>query len=304
MEIRHLRYFVAIADAGGFARAESVLHVTQPALSRQIRDLEEDLKVTLFDRTNHGAHLTPAGTSFLEDAKQMLAHIEQAKMRARQVHEGKGGGLTLAIVDPFSWNDVFTRSVNTFRNENPRSRLSVVIMHSGAQLAGIMDGRISAGIMHGQSQYDPALRSINVLTTKLIAAVSGASSFAKYPPRRLAELAGQDFFWFPRSVNPSFYDMVMRACLDGGLKPRTILEKNYTARLGLVGTGMGFTFIPVATSPRKPKCVTLIPLEDLNLKISLDLVYHRDNRQPALKDFIRVLIDTKRLLAHSATRCS
>lgn len=294
MEIRHLRYFIAIAEARGFARAESILHVSQPALSRQIRDLEEELGVTLFDRTSHGAHLTPAGKSFLEDARQVLVHIEQAKTRARDVYEGGIDRLTIAIVDPFSWNDVFTRSVNAFRNQNPRSRLSVVIMTSRAQFAGIMDGRISAGIIHGQSQYAPEFQSVEILKTKLVAAVSCTSRFARNPPKRLAELAGQDFLWFPRSVNPNYYDMVMRACLDGGLKPRVTMEKNHTARLGLVGTGMGFTFIPAVTSSRKPDSVMLLPLEDLQLNISLDFVFHRDNRQAALEEFIQVLMETKR----------
>ena len=295
MEIRHLRYFIAVAEARGFARAESVLHVTQPALSRQIHDLEEELQVTLLDRTSHGAHLTPAGTSFLEDARQVLVYIEQAQVRARNIQKGNIDGLTIAIVDPFSWNDIFTRSVNTFRNQNPHSRLSVVITNCRAQLAGIMDGRISAGIMHGQSQYDPALGSVEILTTELVAAVSVTSRFAQNPPKRLAELAGQNFLWFPRSVNASYYDMVMRACLDGGLKPRVIMEKNHTARLGLVGAGMGFTLIPAETSQRKPESVMLLPLEDLKLKISLDLVFHRDNQPATLENFIQALIETKRL---------
>lgn len=298
MEIRHLRYFVAVAQSGGFARAGNILHVTQPALSRQIRDLEEELQVTLFDRTKHGASLTPAGESFLEDTKQVLAHIEQAQIRASNIQANRSDRLTIAVVEPFSSHDIFTHSIQNFQSKFPSLQLWLAFIHGGAQtesIEGVINGWITMAFTRSEPQYNPALRVTRILTTKLVAALPSAWISTGNPPQRLSDLSDRDFFWFPRSLNPKHYDAVMRACQNGGLKRKVVTEETYSARMSLVASGLGFTFVPANNCPFKPEGVSLAPLEDLNVRSAVDLVYRRDNHHPALKDFIQIVLKRKSL---------
>jgi DNA-binding transcriptional LysR family regulator len=118
-------------------------------------------------------------------------------------------------------------------------------------------------------------------------AVHNKSRFAKNPPRRLAELANEDFFWFPRVANPAYYDDVIQICRNSGLTPRLASGgMSHTASLSFVAAGLGCTFVVSQVRWRKPKNVAIVPVGDLKVTISLELVWHRENRQQALRNFV------------------
>ena len=291
MEIRHLRYFVAVAECGGFARAANRLNVTQPALSRQVRDLEQELSVTLFDRTPRGVRLTYPGERFLEATQQLLADLEHAKSMARDAQTGKVGALTIGIVESFSWHPAVTRAIRAFRNQNPDVALTVVVMNSADQIAALRDHRLSAGLVMNFPRTEKEFDVITILTDRLVLGVPDMSPFAKRPPERLAELVGQDLFWIPRKINPSHFDQVILACHNGGLMPRMFVGGiTDSANLSLVASGLGCTFVTSEARWRKPANVVIVPVNDLKVMVTLDFVWHQSNRQQALANFVQSLL--------------
>src|ERR1035437_2066183 len=119
MEFRQLRYFIAIADQGSFSHAANRLHVSQPVLSRQIQNVENELEVTLFERSKRGVRLTYAGECYLEGARRLLADLEQLQTTAQNAHLGKIGILKIGVGDGFLWHKLVIRSIHDFRAQNP-----------------------------------------------------------------------------------------------------------------------------------------------------------------------------------------
>jgi len=287
MEIRHLRYFLAIAEAGGFARAAGRLRVAQSALSRQVADLEEELQVRLFDRSRRGVQLTYPGECFLQDARRMLADMERAQLRAYDAQNGKVGSLTIGMVESFSWNDLVTRPIYEFRRQSPAVSLAISMMTTVDQIAALREQRIAAGIMLHRAVEDKALEKLVLYTDHLMLAVHRNSRFARHPPRRLAELAGEEFFWIPRLANPAYYDDVVQHCRDRGLALRlTSGGMVHSASLSFVAAGLGCTFVVSEVRSRKPKNVAIVPVGDLDISVTLELVWHRENRQQALRNLV------------------
>jgi DNA-binding transcriptional LysR family regulator len=287
VEIRHLRYFVASAEFGGFAQAAAHLHVAQPALSRQIRDLETELNVTLFQRTKRGARLTDAGEYFLADVQRLLAGLEQAQLRVSRAQSGKLGAVSVGVVESFAWHDVIIRSIHSFRDLYPEVLLSMRVMSSPEQIAAIRDGRLSAGLLFDRPHDDKTLTGVIILHDRVRLAVPANSPYALHPPRRLAELANENFFWFTRKMNPAFYDIVMRACQKSGLSPHMV-EGGSTdsTNLSFVAAGLGCTFVPSEAKWRKPKNVVIVPVGDLDVLRDMEIVWRKDNQQPVLRNFI------------------
>ncbi len=292
VEIRHLRYFVASAEFGGFAQAAARLHVAQPALSRQIRDLETELNVTLFERTKRGARLTSTGECFLVDVQRLLADLEQAQLRATRVQNGKLGTISVGLVESFAWHDVIIQSIHSFRDLYPDVLLSMLIMSSPEQLAAIRDGRLSAGLLFDRPHDDKSLDGTKILRDRVRVAVPRSSPFAQHPPQRLAEFANENFFWYTRKMNPAFYDIVMRACQKSGFSPHLIEGgANDSTNLSFVAAGLGCTFVPSEAKWRKPKNVVILPVADLEVSRDMELAWLKDNRQPVLRNFIDLVRD-------------
>lgn len=290
MELRHLRYFMAVAECQGFVRAANVLHVAQPALSRQIRELEAELNVTLFERSRRGTKLTLSGECFLQDIRQIFDWIEQAKSRIRRVQGGYAGVLSIGMVESFTWHEVITQSLRSFQRQCPEIMLNISLLSSSEQLREIRDEHLSAGFLFNRPADDPTFDGVEVLTTRAMLAVPVNSPFAANPPRTLAELSDQSFVFIQRAQNPHYYDQIIHACHEAGLTPRIVQSGiNDTSNLGLVAAGLGLAFVPEVTASRKPKTVVLVPVGDLHVVTRMELVWHRNNRQPALRNLINIL---------------
>jgi DNA-binding transcriptional LysR family regulator len=290
VELRHLRYFVSVAECGGFVRASASLRVAQPALSRQIHDLEQELGVVLFERSRRGASLTISGECFLQDARHILACVEQAQGRVRRVEGGYAGILSIGLVESFAWHDVITQSLRKFQSRCPDIVLSVAPMSSPEQLVAIREGQLSTGFLFNRPAEDEALEGLEVLTTRAMLAVPEGSPYATRPPRRLAELQEERFVFIERARNPVHYDRIIHACHGAGLTPRIAQSgTNDSSNLSLVAAGLGLSIVPAAMESRKPRNVVLVPVDDLKVTTTMQLVWRKDNNQPALMKFIEVL---------------
>ena len=289
VELRHLRYFMACAESEGIARAAERLHIAQPALTRQIHALEAEMNVTLFERSKRGVRLTYPGEVFLADVQRLMDGLQEALFRASQAQAGKLGALKICLVESFSWHETVINPIRAFRLRNPEVALTASVMPSPEQLTSLRDGRISAGFLFDRPREDDSLDGLVVLEDPVWLAVHESSHWAKHPPKRLAELANETFYWFTRKLNPAFYDILMQACRESGLSPNMV-EGGSTdsTNLSFVAAGLGCTFLSAQAKWRKPRNVKIVPVGDLKIIRSMELVWRKDNRQEALRNFIQM----------------
>src|SRR5580765_8039748 len=166
MELRHLRYFVGVGEEQHFGRAAERLHIAQPALSRQIQDLEKEIGFRLFERLPRGVKLSAAGKLFLEDARRILGELQEATRRAKRVASGKAGTLRVGFVESISWHGVVPEFFRRFRQKQPGAELTPVPMLSLAQVEAIRSGRLDAGFVVSMDHIDQRIGSATRGTTQ------------------------------------------------------------------------------------------------------------------------------------------
>ena len=288
MELRHLRYFVAVGEEQHYGRASRRLRVAQPALSRQIQDLEEEIGFKLFERLPRGVKLNPAGKLFLEDARRILQEISDAAARAARVARGRSGTLRVGFTENASWRGVVPDSFRRFREQQPDAELQLHPAASLDQIEAIRAGRLDAGFVNFMPEADPELDQLAVGNPPVELAVPKRHPLAKLKKARLRDLVDAAFVWFPRWAGPAFYDQMMEACYRGGLKsPRIVQEGNNEATiLSLVSTGLGVGWVLGTARWRSPATVAILPVVDLNVTLRLALAWRRDNNSPLLASFI------------------
>jgi DNA-binding transcriptional LysR family regulator len=288
MELRHLRYFVAVGEEQHYGRASRRLRVAQPALSRQIQDLEEELGFKLFERLPRGVKLSAAGELFLQDARRILREVSEAAVRAARVARGQSGTLRVGFAENASWGGVVPDSFRRFREQRPDAVLQLQPAASFEQLEAIRSGRLDAGFVNFMPKADPELDHIDVAVQHVELAVPRRHPLTSLKKLRLRDLAGEAFIWFPRWTSPAFFDQMMDACYRGGLKsPRIVQEGlNEATILSLVSTGLGLGWVLGTARLRCPEAVVILPVVDLDVHLSLALAWRRDNISPLLGNFI------------------
>ena len=284
MELRHLRYFVAVGEEQHYGRGARRLRVAQPALSRQIQDLEEEIGFKLFDRLSRGVNLSTAGKLFLEEAQRILQQVDEATKRAGRVASGQSGTLRVGFIESMSWHGVVPDSFRQFRERQPEAELQIRPLSSLEQIQAVRSGQLDAGFMFTIANIDRELEKLEIALVKLMLAVPKGHPLAKSKSLRLRDLSNASFIWFPRRESPLFYDQLMHACFQGGLKsPRVVQEGvNEATILSLVSCGLGVAFVSSATRWRCPESVVLVSVTDLKSPLPFALIWQRDNDSPLL----------------------
>jgi DNA-binding transcriptional LysR family regulator len=288
MELRHLRYFVAVGEEQHYGRAARRLSVAQPALSRQIQDLEEELGFKLFERLPRGVKLSTAGKLFLEDARRILREVSEATVRADRVARGRSGTLRIGFAENASWRGVVPDSFRRYREQQPDVELQLQPAASLAQFDAIRSGRLDAGFVNFMPKADPDLDQLPVAVNRVELATPKRHPLTKLKTLRLRDLTDVPFVWFPRRDSPAFYDRLMHECYRGGLKsPRIVQEGlNEATILSLVSTGLGVGWVLGTARWRCPETVVILSVVDLNMPLTLALAWRRDNASPLLANFI------------------
>ena len=260
MELRHLRYFVAVGEEEHFGRAAQRLRVAQPALSRQIQDLEREIGFQLFDRLSRGVKISAAGRLFLDDARRVLQQLHEATERAQRVARGKSGTLRIGFTENASWRGVVPDSLHLFRERCPDAELQLNPMSSLQQLEAVRSGQLDAGFMFNPPTPDRELDQLPVASHSLALAAPSTHPLAKVTKLRLRDMTDARFIWFPRRESATFYDRLMYECFRGGLKsPRIVQEaSNEATILTLVAQGMGVGFVVETARWRCPDGVAIL----------------------------------------------
>jgi DNA-binding transcriptional LysR family regulator len=288
MELRHLRYFLAVGDEQHYGRAAARLRVAQPALSRQIQDLEEEVGFKLFERLPRGVKLSAAGQLFLGDVRRILQEVNDAAARAARVARGQSGTLRVGFTESGSWRGVVPESFRRFREMHPDAELQLHPSASLVQLDALRSGRLDAGFVFNMPKTDRELDGRSVATERIELAVPTSHPLKKLKQVRLRDLTSTPFIWFPRREAPALYDHLMRECFRGGLKsPRIVQEGQDEATiLSLVATGLGVGWVLGTARWRRPRSVVVLSVVDLDLPQELSLAWRKDNKSPLLARFV------------------
>jgi DNA-binding transcriptional LysR family regulator len=288
MELRHLRYFVGVAEEQHYGRAAERLHVVQPALSRQIQDLEREMGFVLFDRLPRGVRLNAAGKLFLSDARRILQDVDDAKRRAERIAHGKAGTLRIGIATAVSWHGLVQDTFREFRRRQPDVELEVHHLLSVHQVEAILSGRLDVGFAARMTPWDKDLTHWEFAQDRMVLAVPKGHVLTKRKIVRLRDLLNFPFVWFPRWVNPRFYDRMRQACARGGLSdPRIVQEAaDRDTNLGLVQCQIGLSWQPETVRWHCPRGVVLVPVVDMNVRLPFNLVWKKDNSSPLLHKFV------------------
>ena len=291
MELRHLRYFVAVAEELHFGRAAKRLRIAQPPLSRQIRDLEREIGTPLFDRTARGVELTPAGSAFLPEARLTLAQAERAQRTAQRAARGETGRLRVGFVEAATHSGILPNVLSFFRMHLPSIGLSLFEMDALQQSEALRDGRIDLGLLHNAPlDADRWLRVEAVYTDPVMLAVHSAHRLAGRARFVLADLAEESFALFSRPVAPSVYDHIIARCRAAGFSPRVVQEAaGWHTLVSLVGAGVGIALIPRSLRQFKQEDVAYRSVQDLSVEMELSAVWKRGDRSPVRERFVTAL---------------
>ena len=288
MELRHLRYFVAVGEEQHYRRAAQRLHVAQPALSRQIQMLEEEIGFDLFERLPRGVKITEAGKLFLEDARRILQEVNDSIARAKRIASGQSGTLRFGFVQSLSWYGIVPQSLRHFRERQPDAELLLKPSSSGEQIGAVLSGSLDGGCVFTMGDLPTELNQLRVGFVNVLLAAPIGHPLAQRGKLRLRHLIDAPFILFPRRVSPAFFDRLMAECARGGLKtPRIVQETADEAIiLSLVSCGIGIGFVSSAARWRCPPDVALLPVADLKVRLPFALIWRKDNHSPLLAKFI------------------
>jgi len=288
MELRHLRYFIGVGEEQHFGRAANRLHVAQPALSRQIQDLERELGFLLFDRLPRGVRLSAAGKLFLNDARRILQDVDEAKRRAERIALGKAGTLRIGIATAVSWHGLVVNAFREFRRRQPDVELVLHHLVSVHQVEAVVSDRLDAGFAAAVTPWHKELEHRQFALDRMVLAVPKGHSLTKRERIRLRDLRNMPFIWFHRWVNPAFYDRMMEACARGGLNAPHIVQEA-TERdtvLGLVQCQIGVAWLTESTRWHCPRGVVLLPVVDMNVRLPFHVIWKKNNTSPVLQKFL------------------
>lgn len=292
IELRQLRYFVAVAEEMHFGRAAMRLHMTQPPLSQTIQALEAALGTLLFFRTKRSVALTPAGTALLPEARRLLLQAETLPDLVRRAATGESGRLALAFVSTADYS-VLPPFLREFRENYPQVHIDLREATTDIQLEDLAQGRIDAGLVipplpdkaTANLDYMPVLSEPLVLAAPTgLKAVRGKTAVA------LKTVSDLPLIVFPRRIAPAFHDAILACFHEAGLTPRIGQEAiQMQTIVGLVSAGMGIALVPQSVSNLKRPGVEYKPLAGKAPMVETGLAWRRDNTSPVLRAFLELL---------------
>ena len=291
MELRHLRYFIAVAEELNFTRAATRLHIGQPPLSMQIRDLEEEIGVRLFERGPRRVALSTAGERFLLHARRILDGVEEAVAEARRAARGELGELRVGFTSSLPFTDLLPDALNAYRRRFPQVRLQLREMFTPEQFQALLRGELDVGFVRLQAGTPPAgivLREVARNPLRLV--VNAAHRLAGAAQVHLAELAGEDFISFPADVGTDLPGVLRALCRQAGFEPRIVqTAREATTQIGLVAAGLGVAVLPAPLESVRIARVRYLALAEPEAQFRLALAIREGEPVPTLGGFLEVL---------------
>ncbi len=296
MELRHLRYFVAVGEKLHFGRAAEQLHISQPPLTRQIQQLEEELGVALFTRSNRRVELTAVGQRLLAEAKPLLAQFESLKHHVSETAAGRLGKLAVGFISVADYH-VLPSLLREFQSRYPNVTLNLREATTDLQLDALRAGEIDIGIVLAPLT-DPLLQFQPMFQEELVAVLPASDEDNRAPSLAKAisvhALAERPFVMFPRHSAPGLYDAIIDTCGQAGFAPRVAQEAiQMQTIISLVSVGMGVALVPASLTNLGRAGVTYRPLKQKSPLVTTGLAWKNSNSSPTLRAFLELVREMK-----------
>ncbi|CAG4885422.1 Aromatic hydrocarbon utilization transcriptional regulator CatR (LysR family) [Georgfuchsia toluolica] len=285
MELKHLRYFLALADELNFSRAAARLHISQPPLTRQIQQLEQTLKVHLFKRTPRGVTLTEAGVTFLEEARKLQFLADQAVIRTQMTSRGELGRIEIGVFGSAILS-VIPQLMLEFGKIHPKVTFGLHTMHKSEQIEALLQRRLSIGF----SRIFPEVSDMTIETVfeeGFCVALNEIHPLAARKTILVGDLEGQPLVIYPNIGRPSFADNVIALCRHAGFNPVIAFEaEDVLTSIALVSSGLGLCVVPQSAAGLMLPRTTYRPLIAPDARVELKCMYRSDDTSPSLQAFL------------------
>ncbi|MFA5938464.1 MAG: LysR family transcriptional regulator [Sinimarinibacterium sp.] len=296
MELRHLRYFVAVGDARHFTRAAQGLGIGQPPLSQQIMALEREIGTPLFRRLPRGVELTSAGHAFIEDARRILREVDQATERARRVARGELGRIRIGMINSAPFHPLIPKVIREFRRRYPAVALSLEERTTPGLAAAVRNQTVDAAFVRPLLEEEPGLCSEALVDEDMVVALPSGHPLARRARIPLLALSIEPFVLFSRAVGAGLHDEIIIACRDAGFSPRVVQEASQvTSIVNLVAAGLGVSIVPASMQHVHTDGVSYRPIQRPVPKARLSLIYRDADREAP--HILNLLTLTRQLIA-------
>ena len=288
IDLRHLRYFVAVAEELHFGRAALRLHIAQPPLSQQIKQLEHNLGHPLFERTSRAVSLTPAGKEMLERARRILSRMDEDLAAVRRVGRGDVGTLTIAFTGSAILSDPLPEAIRTYRRRYPDVDLRLREMGTMLQIDALRDGSIDLGFLRDPGPFD-GLVIEELLREPYVAVLPSRHPLAKLKTVPVRKLRGEPFIFHRRSIGPLAYDRTMAICERHGFVPQVVQEApQWPTAIRLVESGLGITIAPKCVSKLETLGVVFRSIDAKRDFTEVSLGHRNEPLMPTAAEFVRL----------------
>ncbi|MCU0526932.1 MAG: LysR family transcriptional regulator [Elainella sp. Prado103] len=290
MELRHLRYFIAVAEELSFSRAAEQLRIAQPPLSQQIQALEAELGVKLFDRKKRPLQLTLAGQAFLEEARSILLQLEQSVLKTQSIHLGESGYLTIGFTSSIT-NGVLPNILRMFQEHYPAVKLILREGNNASQIQKLRDRLVDLIFVYQyQSGETDEFVVAPIAQEFLVAVLPAPHPLAAQQQIALVDLADQAFVMPLYQVVPGLTEQIYRLCAQQNFVPQVAQEAIFMVTiLGLVAGGIGVSLLPSSAQTLRREGVVFRPLQDATETIQLSAIWRRQDESPILQQFLTVI---------------
>jgi LysR family transcriptional regulator, benzoate and cis,cis-muconate-responsive activator of ben and cat genes len=293
MELRQLRYFVAVAEELHFGHAARRLHIAQPALSRQIQALERELQVQLLLRNRRRVQITAAGQVFLDRSRIVLSRAEDAVLAVRRSGEGVSGSISLGFVGSATY-DVLPAALRVFRQTSPNVDLTLSEMSVHMQLEALTEKTIDIGLLRLPAKTEGVV--FHTLSREsLLVALPSSHRLASSSAVRLSALAKEPFVLYPDHPRPSWTEFVVGLCQQAGFQPIVVQRTvEIQTTLSLVAAGIGISIVPACVGNISRRDVVYRRLSGVRARTALMVAYREEDPSPIVQTFLKVLWQTFR----------
>ncbi|MBE9103198.1 LysR family transcriptional regulator [Vacuolonema iberomarrocanum] len=287
MELKQLKYFVAVAEELNFRRAAERLFMEQPPLSRQIRRLEEELQVELFHRSKQrGVTLTASGQAFLDEARLTLSQAERAAKAAQQASKSEVLAIGFSIC---AFNRVLPDLIQRYRQQYPDVRVTLTEMLAEAQIQAILGKTIDIGFVHGPLSH-PGIVTRTLLTEPLVVALPPDHPLTRLEKIDVRSLAKEPFILFAEQLKTDLYAQIIQLCQQAGFSPRIVQEASPPEiLLGLVASGMGISLVAAGAEFRHRSEVVYRPLLTSAPALEIAAAWHERSTSSSLENFLALV---------------
>lgn len=294
MDLKQLKYFIAVAEEQNVSRAAQRLHLSQPPLTRQIHQLEKTVGARLFERSSKGVVMTDAGRLFLADARQVLEMVARTAERARSAGQGQVGRLDVAVFGSVMF-DTVPQLLVRFRATHPRVDVVLHTMNKGDQIEALRQHRIAVGFSRLASDF-PDMATVTVKSERLMIALHSGHALARRRHVGFGDLAECPLVLFASGPRPNFIDVVFSLYQQAGVRPLVsqTVEDSVTG-VALVAAGFGVCLVPESVTHVKLPGVVFVPMSKVPPGVvDLNCVYRRDDPSPVTRAFVATLREFRR----------